>query len=159
MVRDPSLTIVAGCPSPAVAVPACFPHPELQPVPDATANTMQDNGDLNSIPNPNRNPNPNIAGQLGARLASLPLLHSTLDRDSFGLQDYPEHRLQFFSLLHAITRHCFQTLLTMSPPQLKLVIDSIIWAFRHTEARLRAKGSGYTAMLLPLTKLVINSVS
>ena len=49
------------------------------------------------------------------------------------MQDYPEHRLQFFSLLHAITRHCFQTLLTMSPPQLKLVIDSIVWAFRHTE--------------------------
>jgi len=52
-----------------------------------------------------------------------------------GAQDYPEHRLQFFSLLHAITRHCFQTLLTMSPPQLKLVIDSIVWAFRHTEVR------------------------
>ena len=43
------------------------------------------------------------------------------------LQDYPEHRLQFFNLLHAITKHCFATLFTMSPTQLKLVIDSIIW--------------------------------
>ena len=51
------------------------------------------------------------------------------------VQDYPEHRLQFFSLLHAITKHCFKTLFTMSPSQLKLVIDSIVWAFRHTEVR------------------------
>jgi hypothetical protein len=58
------------------------------------------------------------------------------------MQDYPEHRLQFFSLLHAITRHCFQTLLTMSPPQLKLVIDSIVWAFRHTEVRFRGSIQG-----------------
>lgn len=43
------------------------------------------------------------------------------------VQDYPEHRLQFFNLLHAITKHCFTTLFTMSPSQLKLVIDSIVW--------------------------------
>ena len=30
-------------------------------------------------------------------------------------QDYPEHRLQFFSLLRAITNHCFRTLFAMSP--------------------------------------------
>ena len=61
------------------------------------------------------------------------------------VQDYPEHRLQFFSLLHAITKHCFKTLFTMSPSQLKLVIDSIVWAFRHTEVRasgLRPQPSG-----------------
>lgn len=31
------------------------------------------------------------------------------------LQDYPEHRLQFFSLLRAITNHCSATLFAMSP--------------------------------------------
>ena len=31
------------------------------------------------------------------------------------LQDYPEHRLQFFSLLRAITNHCSTTLFAMSP--------------------------------------------
>ena len=30
-------------------------------------------------------------------------------------QDYPEHRLQFFSLLRAITNHCSATLFAMSP--------------------------------------------
>ena len=54
-----------------------------------------------------------------------------------GLQDYPEHRLQFFNLLRSITNACFGTLFTMSPGQLKLVIDSIVWAFRHTAAQRR----------------------
>ena len=31
------------------------------------------------------------------------------------MQDYPEHRLQFFSLLRAITNHCSTTLFAMSP--------------------------------------------
>ena len=57
------------------------------------------------------------------------------------LQDYPEHRLQFFSLLRAITNHCFGTLFTMSPDQLKLVIDSIVWAFRHTERNIAETGN------------------
>ena len=57
------------------------------------------------------------------------------------LQDYPEHRLQFFSLLRAITNHCFDTLFTMSPDQLKLVIDSIVWAFRHTERNIAETGA------------------
>ena len=37
------------------------------------------------------------------------------------MQDYPEHRLQFFSLLRAVTNSCFSTLFIMSPMQLKLV--------------------------------------
>ena len=57
-----------------------------------------------------------------------------------GVQDYPEQRLQFFALLRAITNSCFPTLFTMSPAQLKLVIDSIIWAFRHTERNVADTG-------------------
>lgn len=56
------------------------------------------------------------------------------------LQDYPEHRLQFFELLRAITNACGATLFAMSPQQLKLVIDSIIWAFRHTERNVADTG-------------------
>lgn len=55
-------------------------------------------------------------------------------------EDYPEHRLRFFALLHAITNHCFKCLFAMSPPQLKLLIDSIIWAFRHTERNVAETG-------------------
>jgi exportin-1 len=64
-----------------------------------------------------------------------------LQRASSGLQDYPEHRLQFFNLLRSITNACFGTLFTMSPGQLKLVIDSIVWAFRHTERNIADTGA------------------
>ena len=29
-------------------------------------------------------------------------------------EDYPEHRLKFFSLLHAISTHCFKALIQLS---------------------------------------------
>jgi exportin-1 len=54
--------------------------------------------------------------------------------------DFPEHRLQFFSLLQAITNHCFQTLRGMSAAQQGLLIDSIVWAFRHTERNVADTG-------------------
>jgi exportin-1 len=54
--------------------------------------------------------------------------------------DYPEHRLQFFSLLQAITNHTFNCLRTMLPHQQQLLIDSIVWAFRHTERNVADTG-------------------
>jgi exportin-1 len=54
--------------------------------------------------------------------------------------DYPEHRLQFFSLLQAITNHTFHCLRAMSPQQQQLLIDSIVWAFRHTERNVADTG-------------------
>lgn len=64
----------------------------------------------------------------------------TLTMITKNFEDYPEHRLQFFNLLHAITKHCFSTLFTMTSNQLKLVIDSIVWAFRHTERNIADTG-------------------
>lgn len=55
-------------------------------------------------------------------------------------EDYPEHRLQFFALLHAIVNHCFRVLLSLNPAQLKLIMDSIVWAFRHTERNVAETG-------------------
>lgn len=54
--------------------------------------------------------------------------------------DFPEHRLQFFSLLQAITNHTFHCLRAMSPQQQQLLIDSIVWAFRHTERNVADTG-------------------
>ncbi|KAK9840628.1 hypothetical protein WJX81_005548 [Elliptochloris bilobata] len=64
----------------------------------------------------------------------------TLQMITKNFEDYPEHRLQFFSLLRAITNACFATLFAMSPAQLRLVIDSIVWAFRHTERNVADTG-------------------
>jgi exportin-1 len=64
----------------------------------------------------------------------------TLSMITRNFEDYPEHRLRFFALLHAVTNHCFGCLFLMSPAQLKLVIDSIVWAVRHTERNVADTG-------------------
>ncbi|KAJ7563170.1 hypothetical protein O6H91_03G099000 [Diphasiastrum complanatum] len=64
----------------------------------------------------------------------------TLEMITKNFEDYPEHRLKFFSLLRAIASHCFRALFSLSPQQLKLVMDSIIWAFRHTERNVAETG-------------------
>ncbi|ERN19641.1 hypothetical protein AMTR_s00062p00152740 [Amborella trichopoda] len=64
----------------------------------------------------------------------------TLEMITKNFEDYPEHRLKFFSLLRAIAAHCFQALIHLSSQQLKLVMDSINWAFRHTERNIAETG-------------------
>ncbi|ESW03526.1 hypothetical protein PHAVU_011G020900 [Phaseolus vulgaris] len=64
----------------------------------------------------------------------------TLEMITKNFEDYPEHRLKFFSLLRAIATHCFPALICLSSQQMKLVMDSIIWAFRHTERNIAETG-------------------
>ncbi|AQK61480.1 Protein EXPORTIN 1A [Zea mays] len=73
----------------------------------------------------------------------------TLEMITKNFEDYPEHRLKFFSLLRAIGTHCFQALIQLSSQQLKLVIDSINWAFRHTERNIAETG---LSLLLEILK-------
>lgn len=47
-------------------------------------------------------------------------------------EEYPEHRTNFYLLLQAVNNYCFAAFLTIPPAQFKLVLDSIIWAFKHT---------------------------
>ncbi|GAB4858187.1 Exportin-1 [Ancistrocladus abbreviatus] len=68
------------------------------------------------------------------------IFQCTLEMITKNFEDYPEHRLKFFSLLRAIAAHCFPALIRLSPQQLKLVMDSIIWAFRHTERNIAETG-------------------
>ncbi|KAI1284958.1 Exportin-1 [Halotydeus destructor] len=56
----------------------------------------------------------------------------TLDMINKDFQEYPEHRTNFFLMLQEVVTHCFPALLTIPPHQFKLVLDSIIWAFKHT---------------------------
>ena len=81
----------------------------------------------------------------GAMAAHVPQIFAatfecTLDMIKGNYVDFPEHRLQFFSLLQAITNHCFATLRSMSAQQQGLLIDSIVWAFRHTERNVADTG-------------------
>ncbi|KAJ9546187.1 hypothetical protein OSB04_025894 [Centaurea solstitialis] len=78
----------------------------------------------------------------------------TLEMITKNFEDYPEHRLKFFSLLRAIATYCFQALILLSPEQLKLVMDSVMWAFRHTERNIAETGLN---LLLEMLKNFQNS--
>lgn len=56
----------------------------------------------------------------------------TLDMINKDFQEYPEHRTNFYLMLQQVVNHCFSALLKISPEQFKLILDSIIWAFKHT---------------------------
>uniref|UniRef100_A0A4W4GEM7 Exportin-1 n=1 Tax=Electrophorus electricus TaxID=8005 RepID=A0A4W4GEM7_ELEEL len=56
----------------------------------------------------------------------------TLNMINKDFEEFPEHRTNFFYLLQAVNSQCFPAFLSIPPAQFKLVLDSIIWAFKHT---------------------------
>ncbi|KAI8818152.1 CRM1 C terminal-domain-containing protein [Fimicolochytrium jonesii] len=56
----------------------------------------------------------------------------TLNMVNKNFEDYPEHRVGFFNLMRTINKNSFQALLRLPPPQFRLFLDSIVWAFKHT---------------------------
>lgn len=72
----------------------------------------------------------------------------TLQMITRNFEDFPDHRLKFFSLLRAIANNCFDTLLRLDESQLKLVMDSIVWAIRHTERNVAETGLNLLLELL-----------
>ena len=81
----------------------------------------------------------------GAMMADIPrifesVFECTLQMITRNFEDYPEHRLQFFAFLRAVATNAFRALFSLSPAHLKLLMDSIIWAFRHTERNVAEMG-------------------
>eukprot|EP01134_Creolimax_fragrantissima_P004030 CFRG4030T1 len=76
------------------------------------------------------------------------LFGCTLEMINKDMSEYPEHRTNFFDLLKAINQFAFPALLTISPEQFKLVIDSIIWSFKHTMRNVASTGLNILHMLL-----------
>ncbi|XP_046372994.1 exportin-1-like [Haliotis cracherodii] len=72
----------------------------------------------------------------------------TLTMINKDFEEYPEHRTNFFLLLQAVNSHCFQALLAIPPVQFKLVLDSIIWAFKHTMRNVADTGLDILYVLL-----------
>ncbi|KAI5478418.1 exportin-1 [Pseudohyphozyma bogoriensis] len=56
----------------------------------------------------------------------------TLSMINQDFTEWPEHRLAFFRLIRVINLQCFDALLKIPAPQFKLVMDSIVWATKHT---------------------------
>lgn len=56
----------------------------------------------------------------------------TLSMISANQQEFPDHRIALFRLLEAVNMHCFPAIMSIAPAHQKLVVDSIVWAFKHT---------------------------
>ncbi|KAK6109291.1 Exportin-1 [Brugia pahangi] len=56
----------------------------------------------------------------------------TLEMINRDMEEYPEHRLNFFSLLQALNHECFDVLISLPPEHFRLIVDAVVWAFKHT---------------------------
>jgi len=72
----------------------------------------------------------------------------TLSMINKDFQEFPEHRTNFYLMLQQVVTHCFPALLAIPPPQFKLVLDSIIWAIKHTMRNVADTGLGILSKLL-----------
>lgn len=68
------------------------------------------------------------------------VFEKTLEMITTNMLDYPEHRINFFKFLHDANTHCFYGLFSIPASHQKLVIDSIVWAFKHTERNISETG-------------------
>jgi exportin-1 len=57
------------------------------------------------------------------------------------MEAYPEHRINFFQMLSAIDRHCFNVLIALPDATLVLVIQAIVWAFKHSMRNVAELGT------------------
>ena len=80
-----------------------------------------------------------IAGEVLSRVMN-GLFECTLQMITRNFEDFPEHRLNFFRFLKAVNTHCFATIFVLPQHVQKLVVDSIIWAFKHTERNVAETG-------------------
>ncbi|TGZ75792.1 hypothetical protein CRM22_000184 [Opisthorchis felineus] len=68
------------------------------------------------------------------------VFQSTLEMIDKDLEEYPEHRTYFFSLLQAVNSNCFSALLSLTTDKFKLILDSVIWAIKHTMRQVSETG-------------------
>eukprot|EP00656_Telonema_subtile_P036866 TRINITY_DN4092_c0_g1_i2.p1 TRINITY_DN4092_c0_g1~~TRINITY_DN4092_c0_g1_i2.p1 ORF type:complete len:1133 (-),score=347.86 TRINITY_DN4092_c0_g1_i2:112-3510(-) len=57
----------------------------------------------------------------------------TLEMITQNFEDFPDHRKQFYTLLEAVNKHCFHVLFAIPAEVFKVFVDSIVWAFKHTD--------------------------
>jgi len=63
-------------------------------------------------------------------------------------EDFPDHRKQFYVLLEAVNKHCFQVLFAIPAEVFKVFVDSIVWSFKHTDRDVMEIGLNTTLDLL-----------
>jgi exportin-1 len=78
------------------------------------------------------------------------IFEPTLQMITANMLDHPEHRIGFYRFLREANEYCFYGLFSVAPQSQKLVVDSIVWAFKHTERNISETG------LELLEKLLLN---
>jgi len=51
-------------------------------------------------------------------------------------EEWPEHRIYFYSLLKQINLHCFVALWSTAPEAQKQIVDAIVWGIKHTQSEV-----------------------
>jgi len=60
------------------------------------------------------------------------IFQCTLEMINKDLEEFPEHRTNFFRLLQTLMQYCFPVFMGIPAEQFKLIVDSVIWAFKHS---------------------------
>lgn len=68
------------------------------------------------------------------------IFECTCDMIKGDFQSYPDHRTRFYGLLKSINTHCFKALFFLSEAQLKLYVNSLIWAAKHEQPQVADAG-------------------
>lgn len=61
---------------------------------------------------------------------------------------YPDHRREYYELLNAIDKNCFQVFLELPICSFKLFFDSICWAMKHTNREIESLGIDSALIML-----------
>ncbi|MFH4979445.1 hypothetical protein AB6A40_006154 [Gnathostoma spinigerum] len=48
------------------------------------------------------------------------------------MEEYPEHRTNFFKLLYSLNHECFDVFVALPQPLFTLIVDAVVWAFKHS---------------------------
>lgn len=65
------------------------------------------------------------------------VLECTLSMITANFEDFPDHRRQFYELLHAIVQNCFEAITQIPPEQQRLVVDCMVWGLKHPERNIQ----------------------
>ena len=84
------------------------------------------------------------------------IFEPTLEMITSNMLDNPDHRINFFKFLREANEHCFSGLFSIQPAHQKLIIDSIVWAFKHTERNIGETG---LEILQELLQNIVKSAS
>ena len=76
------------------------------------------------------------------------LFQVTLEMINKDFEEFPEHRLHLYLLLQSMVSLTFPALIQLSADKFKLVLDSIVWAFKHTMRNVADTGLDILLLLM-----------